>query len=141
MSQEVDMVTLGFLVSQYQQAKNKENVAKEARISAELAVAELIEGPESGQRSVRLPDGRAVVVKRALNYRISPRDITSAIVKIAGSRAVHLTRPIKTSTKYELDIEGYDWYRIHDRQVFEAISDHVVVTPAKVAVSIKEAKK
>ncbi len=141
MSQEVDMVTLGFLVSQYQKAKNAENVAKEARIGAELAVAELIDGPDSGQRSVRLPDGRAVVVKRALNYRVNVSDMNAAIREISQSRRSVISSPIKTSTSYKLDVKGYEWYRNHDNQVFATISDHVIITPAKTAVSIEEAKK
>ena len=141
MSQEVDMVTLGFLVGQYQKAKNAEAVAKEARIGAELAVAGLIDGPDSGQRSVRLPDGRAVVVKRGLNYGVNVNDMEVAIEQVELRRGTKIPSPIKAATSYKLDVAGYDWYRANDREVYEAISDHVIITPAKVAVSIGEAKK
>ena len=92
-------------------AKAAEAQAKATRIVAENALAAAIVGPEKGQVTRDLWDGTKIVVKRSLIYHCdfaAIRQTCEDYCKTYGGKAY---APIKHSTKVELDIEAYEYYR------------------------------
>ena len=127
--------TLEVLATQLTEAKCAEEMAKAERIAIEEKIAALVPGPEKGQKTVALADGRKLTVERGLNYKADVQAIEEAMSAI---RQVHV--PIKVKTTRELDVVGYEWFRENDHNAFDIISQYVTVTPKKVAVSLKAAK-
>ncbi len=106
--------------------------AKKRRISCEERIAALIEGPESGSKTVTLGSGKKITVKRGVNYTA---DI-GGMMKIK-----EICLPIQAKSTTSLNIEGYEWYKKNDPVAFAAISEFVETTPKKIAVTIKEKKE
>jgi len=137
MSQEIDMVLLGYLTNRYLEAKNEEADARQTREATEAAVAAIIPGPDDKQVTVPLADGRKVVVKRKLNYKANTTKINYLLVEINKSLNEKLPNPVKSSCTQKLDVKGYEWYRENRPEEFKQIAEFVTVTPAKTAVEIR----
>lgn len=122
-------------------AKNEEEVARLARIKVEEKIAEIVGGPEKGQITVDLGRGLKVTVERGFNYRADLQGIDG--IWKEGYRdcndacSIETPPPIKTKTARELDVTGYEWYRVNLPNLFDEIAKHVTVTPKKTAVSVK----
>ncbi len=115
--------------------KAVEEKAKAQRIETEERIAKLVPGPEKGSKTVTLPNGSKITVKRDLNFKAD----CGAIERICSSTGrVHV--PVKVKTTRELDEKGYQWYRDNDVEGFAMMAEHVVVTPAKTAVTLQGAK-
>ncbi|KKL08962.1 hypothetical protein LCGC14_2570630 [marine sediment metagenome] len=118
--------------SELSRARNSERLIKEWRIRCENQIAALIEGPESGSKTVTLESGRKITVKRGVNYSA---DI-GGMMKIK-----EICLPIQAKSTTSLNIEGYEWYKKNDPVAFATISEFVETKPKKVAVTIKEKKE
>ncbi len=118
------------------QAKAAESQAKATRIVAENALAAVIEGPEKGQVTRDLPDGTKIVVKRSLIHHCDPAGIKQTcddFCKINNAK-VHI--PLKHSTKVELDVTAYEFYKRNYPDFFLLLAKHVEVKPAKTNVTV-----
>ncbi|MFZ5832266.1 MAG: DUF7173 family protein [Planctomycetota bacterium] len=115
-------------------AKSEEKLAEGKRIEIEERIAALIPGPERGQKTVALPDGRKLTVERGFNYRADCAEIEKLFTTGAVSGEFP---PTKVKTTRELDVTGYEWYRTNDPDSFALLAQHVTVTPKKIAVSLK----
>lgn len=121
------------LVRHLIQAKQTEEKAKEVRIAYEEQIAELVPGPDRGQVTKKLEGGTSVCVERGFNYKADIQGLRDACT---GTEFV----PVKVKTTTELDVAGWEWYRINEPEMFSRLSQHVKATPKKVAISIKSMK-
>jgi len=103
------------------------------RVDAENSIAALVPTGDIGQKTVTLPGGTKVTVKRGLNYKAD----VQAVEGMSCWDGLTYPAPIKVKTTRELDEKGYEWIRENDPFTFQVISSHITVTPKKVAVSIK----
>ncbi len=108
--------------------------AKKRRISCEERIAALIEGPESGSKTVTLGSGKKITVKRGVNY-------SADIDRINELEIDDYFPPLQSKTTIVLNIEGYEWYRRNRPSIFALVSQFVETKPKKVAVTIKEKKE
>lgn len=122
------------LASRLDVLKRNEEVCRSARIKTEEAIAELIPGPDKGQKTVTLPDESRLVVERGLIYKAD----VEAIRKLAVEVECH--PPIKPKTTWTLDEIGYEWYRKNHPGAFSAFSRCVEVKPKKTAITYKKKK-
>jgi hypothetical protein len=126
---------LAYFASRLITAKSTEESAKQQRIRIEEKLAELIPGPERGQKTVTLENGIKITVERGFNYKADTAGI-DGICKGDNTQPDRFA-PIKTKTTTELDVTGYEWYRDNDSEFFGMLSQFVTVTPKKVAVQVK----
>jgi len=111
-------------------AKQKEDAAKADRIEIESQIAARIPTADQGQRTVPITGKAKLTVKRGLSHKADFDAITKVM---ADSKQAS---PIKTKTTRELDVQGYEYYREHDPELFALLSQHVAVTPRKPAVTL-----
>jgi len=116
-------------------AKAREESAKANRIAIEDQIASLVPGPEVGQKTVAIKDGSKLVVTRGLNYKADLEVIRKTLTN------PDFPPPIKSKTTYQLDVDGYEWYKANHPDVFSLLVGHVSVTPKKVSVVLKPAKE
>ena len=105
-------------------AKAEEAQAKEARVNAEIALAEAIGGKTSGSTTARCGTLTATV-KRGFNYRI---DEPAVFAK---------EHPDYVRVKYELRDTWYENAKDEHPELFAEMAKHVTVTPKKVSVELK----
>jgi hypothetical protein len=129
-----DTSPLEYLVRHLRLAKTEEANVTAKRIMIEEKIAGLIPGPERGQKTVKLTDGSSVTVDRGFNYKANCESIVGGMVNPLEPP------PVKIKTTRELDVVGYEWYRENNPNTFQFLSQFVVATPKKVAVSIKDKK-
>jgi len=129
------MHMLDFLVKALQHAKKNEEIARKERVAVEEKIANFVETKEVGQKTVTLEDGTKITVKRGLNYKANIDGMRTAF------QSIGFPAPIKTETKYTLDVKGYEWYKGQNPEVFAEISSYVTVTPKKVAVTLQAPKE
>lgn len=127
---------LQYLAIRLMQEKDDESKARDRRVAIEEQIAVLIPGPDKGQKTVTLEDGTKITVERGFNYKADLAEIEKVFASEGESRYA----PIKVKTTRELDVKGYEYYREHDQETFAVLSKYVVVTPKKVAVSLKAGK-
>lgn len=136
MSKKPTVLSLGDLVGLLATAKAAEDLAKSRRIKAEEAVAEVMPGPEIGQKTTTMADGTKVTVTRGYNYKADCEKISAFFRR----EQFDTPAPIKAKSTVMLDPAGYEWYRKNNPAAFAAMSQHVVVTPKKTSVTLKPAK-
>lgn len=112
------------LANEYARAKAAENVAKEARVKAEAALAEALGGKDDGSMSFKCGP-MSVTVKRGWNYKVD--DIEQF--------ASHF--PALVSTKPTFNATAYEKARREGGTLFDDACQHVTATPKKVSVEIK----
>lgn len=134
----MDMERLETLAKLLIETKNNEQYAKDARISIEESIAELIDTPEVGQKTITLDSKVKLTVRRGLIYTADIRAISTEWHKKFTPHWIN-THPVPKTVvvKEELDVEGYEWYRENCPEAFAILSDQVFVKPKKTAVSIK----
>lgn len=130
-----DLHQLTVLADDLFAAKAAEERMRAARIAVEERIAALIPGPERGQETVTLEDGRKIKVERGFNYRAD----FDALQELQEIGAIDFA-PIKLKTTRELDEKGYEWFRKHDPDSFSLLRSYVTTTPKKVSVSLKAQK-
>ncbi len=120
-------------------AKVAESEAKTHRIKLECQIEAAITCPEEGQVTIRLPNGSSVCVKRSLIYKADIEAIQGTFSDINSTEGVFdtLPCPLKSSTKIELDKDGYAWYKKNYPDIFGRITQHVTVKPAKTSITRK----
>ena len=126
-----DSDTLEYLVRRLRATKKTEEDVKALRILCEEKIAKLIPGPERGQKTVTLSNGSKVTVERGFNYHADCPAILDCVKDFP---------PVKSKTSIELDVTGYEWYLKNDPEKFALLAQHVVATPKKVSVTIKDRK-
>ncbi|MFA5767791.1 MAG: hypothetical protein WC919_07785 [Candidatus Paceibacterota bacterium] len=138
---ELDISTLSSLARKLAIAKTVEEKAKAGRIELEEKIAKLVDGPERGSRTVTTEDGVKVTVERGFNYKAEIDKIFDLFIqgepqegKIVGFA------PVKVKTTKELDVNGYEYYKDNQPEVFSKIAKFVTATPKKIAVSLKASK-
>lgn len=119
------------LIDDLHDVKSMEAKYRAERIEIEEKIADLIPGPERGQRTVSV-DHYKVTVERGFNYKADCTAIESVMINPLSPP------PIKVKTTRELDIAGYEWYKEQNPDVFAVISQYVTVTPKKISVTIKQ---
>ena len=129
----IDIETISLLAKQLLFAKSAEERSKNERIAIEEKMATYIPGPERGQKSVRLPNGTTVTVERGFNYKAD----LSGIAAIFAEKYPNQPQPTKCKTTNELDVSGYEWYRVNHPEIFNDMNGLVTATPKKIAVSVK----
>ena len=129
-----DTSTLEYLVRHLLLAKQQEDVCKFHRIALEEKIAVLIPGPDRGQKTVKLSDGSSVTVERGFNYKADCAAIETEFCQ------ANKPPPVKIKTTRELDVVGYEWTLANDPEGAAMLNGKVVVTPRKIAVSVKEKK-
>jgi len=112
-------------------AKIAEALARSTRVDIENRIAAIVPTKDTGQRTITLPEGQKLTVKRGLNYKAD----VQAIEKIFSE--LEQFAPLKSKTTVELDVAGYEYYREGEPEFFGVLSQHVIVTPRKVAISVK----
>lgn len=120
-------------------AKLQEAIAKKRRIEFEEKIIAMIpEGWEvnKGQTTVTFSDGSKVVTKAGVTVKADIPAITKIFDDLNG-----LCPPIASMTTYTLDIEGYEWYKKNHPDIYNRIAEYVTVTPRKIGVELKPAKK
>ena len=125
------------LATQFRLAKIEEDLSKKKRIAIEDQIATLIPSKADGQKTVTLKNGTKVTVKRGLSYKA---DLDSIMQFFKEMAQPILAIPIKSKTTRELDIAGYEWYRQNHPDVFNLLSQHIIVAPRKPSVTVKSAK-
>lgn len=125
--------TLDFRVAKLLECKTQEELHKQERIYWEEQVAQLVPGPDSGSKTITLEDGTKITVKRGYNYKAACDSIRSLMQTEYPEESL----PLKSKTTVELDEKGYEYYRVHHKELFNALSHFVTVVPKKVAVEIK----
>lgn len=118
-------------------AKKVEEQAKATRIAAEFAIAKLIPGPANGQKTKTFEDGIKVTVKRKLIYSANVVEIEKVVALVSDKIGQEIPTPVESKTTRTLDVKGYEWFRNNAPDMFNLISKHVTVKPAKDAVTIK----
>ncbi len=118
------------------QAKAAEAQAKATRIVAENALAAVITGPEKGQVTRDLPDGTKIVVKRSIIYHCDPAGIKQTCDDFCRIYKAKVHIPLKHSTKVELDVTAYEFYKRNYPDFFLLLAKHVEVRPAKTSVTV-----
>ena len=110
-------------------AKRKEDEAKNLRIELEEKIAELVETPENGSRTVEAGPGLKVTVKRGISYKADVEKI----------RALDLEGiPVKLKpAEWEFNTKEYERLREENVELARLVGQHVVVKPRKTSVSIK----
>jgi hypothetical protein len=120
------------LASELLQAKEKEQAATNDRIAIEERIAALVPTEDVGQKTIALPEGVKVTVKRGLNYKADCESILDICCKLELENI-----PIKVKTTRDLDEKIYNWYYKNDKDTFRVISEYVTVSPKKVSVTLK----
>ncbi len=118
-------------------AKEVEARTKANRIKLEELLASLVPTKEIGQTTTVLTNGMKVIVKRGYNYKANCESIQQLFVEMEQPE---FTPPIKAKTTRSLDTTGYEWYRVNHPDIFKAMAENVVVTPAKPSVTVSEAE-
>jgi hypothetical protein len=110
-------------------AKRAEETAKADRISAEEAIASLVDGPETGAKTVAGGNGVKVTVTRGLTYKAD----------VNGIRAINSDLiPIKlTPAKYALDDKAYNALSETNPTLFAEVAQFVTSKPKKTSVTLK----
>lgn len=121
-----------YLAKQLQIVRAAEENQKAKRIVIEEKIAARIPGPDRGQKTVALPDGKKITVERGFNYKVDATGIRDSFKEEF--------QPLKVKTTYELDVTAYEKYREDEPQFFDALSKFVTVTPKKISVQVKDAK-
>jgi hypothetical protein len=133
---EEQLAELTKLTEDFMEAKTRENESRQKRIDIEDKIAAIIKTPEEGQKTVSLGSIK-LTVKRGLSYKADLEEIIAMFDAGISDGHLPLACPIKSSTRRELDIQGYKWYQKNYPDVFRSMSKHIEVKPKKVAVSIK----
>lgn len=104
------------------------------------AIAELVPGPDAGQKTAKVSDDWKVTVKRELIYKPDVNAMRNfcAVNTIDGNP---IYAPLKVKTSEELDEKGYKWYQKNHPDVWAQLATFVTSKPAKVAVEVKPVKK
>jgi hypothetical protein len=114
-------------------AKLQETLAKERRIEYEEKLIALVP-PElevhKGQTTISFPDGSRVVTKAGVTIKANIAEIQKIFEDLPEHHA-----PIASK------LPGYEWYRVNLPDVYNLIAEHVEVTPKKIGVELKPAKK
>ena len=129
-----------YLVSlELKAARLQEAIAKERRIEFEEKIIALIP-PElevnKGQTTTLLKDGSKIVTKAGITVKADIKEIREIFSDLSA-----LHPPISSKATYTLDMEGYEWYRKNHPDIYNLIAEHVTVTPKKIGVELKPAKK
>ena len=127
--------TLEYLVRRLRATKKTEEDIKAMRIICEEKIAALIPGPDRGQKTIKMADGTSVTVERGWLYKADGCAIEEAFA-VAGLPHP----PVKLKTTISLDEVGYEWTRNNSPEAWIVLNGLVIVTPKKVAVSIKNKK-
>ena len=136
---EAQLTCLFTLALRLDRARQDELEAKTERVKLECQIEAAIECPEEGQVTIRLPNGSSVCVKRSLIYKADIEAIQGTFSDINSTEGVFdtLPCPLKSSTKIELDKDGYAWYKKNYPDIFGRITQHVTVKPAKTSITRK----
>lgn len=113
-------------------AKQWEKTAKNARIAIEEKLAAMVPTAENGSKTVEAGDQMKVTVKRAVILKADVKKLSEFCAE-KGIEEV----PLKTTTKTELDVGGYEWYREHKPELFKQMAAFVEMVPRKVSVTLK----
>ncbi len=133
MASTILKIKLEVLAYVLKNAKAAEALARSGRIDAEEQIAALIPTEDIGQKTVTLSDGVKITVKRGLNYKANCEALKNALL---DNEMFRIIPPTKIKTTIELDTKSYEWYRGNNPQAFGVMSQHVTVTPKKVAVML-----
>ena len=136
---EANLICLAFSL---RKAEKAEETARTNRIKLEEMISSFLPTKEVGQETKVLSNGVSITIKRGLRYKADLDDIQEVIANQvpAGQTGIEypdLMAPIKVKTTRELDVKGYEWYRQNHPTIFNRMSQHVTVTPAKVSVTVK----
>lgn len=122
-------------------AKLQEAIAKERRIEFEERIIALIPRKmevNRGQTTVPLSDGSKIVTKAGITVKADIAAIRNLFDDL-NNPSLHW--PIASKTTHTLDLEGYEWYKKHYPDIYNLIAEYVTVTPKKIGVELKPAKK
>ena len=122
-------------------AKLQEAIAKDRRIEFEERIIALIPKEmevNRGQTTVPLSDGSKIVTKAGITVKSDIEEIREIFGDLGY---VGMYCPIAMKTTYSLDLDGYAWYKKHHPDIYNLIAEYVTVTPKKIGVELKPAKK
>ena len=111
-------------------ARRDEEIAAKRRIDAEQRVLALHPAREEGSETFEAA-GFKVTLTGKLNYRCDDMD---ALIRACSQWPAHM-QPIKTVV--QLDTTGAKFLRANEPEVWRSLAQHVTVSPAKVAVSVR----
>lgn len=109
------------------EAKRVEDNAKATRVELEEQIAELIESPEEGSKTIKVGGGYGfkVTVRRGYSYKADVEGLEAELGKLA---------PLKT--KVELDERAYKALAEDNPILHRRAQAYVVATPRKVGVTV-----
>jgi len=128
---------LSELAHELDDARTNEREARQRRIEIEEKIAAIVPTDEEAQRTIAIKGGMRLTVKRSLLYKADTEEIAQTLCRLSLMDGCRYHPPIKTTTKVELDVVGYKWYRENSPKAWKAISEYVTVKPAKTAVTLR----
>jgi hypothetical protein len=111
--------------------------AQEALDANTFALADLVPGPDKGQRSKKASEDLKVVVKRDMILKPDEAKIRELLAELSKTSPDPLFPPLKIKTSCEIDQKGYKWYEKNMPEVWKKIAELVTAKPAKVSVEVK----
>lgn len=124
--------TINELARKLYHAKRAESNAKDVRIGAEEAIIALIPvDSEAGSKTVDAGNGMRVTIKRGLTFKADVDAIRNLDLDGVDLPLTH------TPSTYTFDKKAYAALKACRPAVFAKLAEHVTVTPAKTAVTIK----
>lgn len=129
------------LASEREALKQAVKDAQAALDANTTAIAELVPGPETGQKTKKVSDDLKVIVKRELIYKPDATAMREFCAENLDSNGNPIFPPLKVKTSEELDEKGYKWYQKNLPQLFAKLAGFVTVKPAKTSVDVKPVKK
>jgi len=116
-------------------AREEEAIARSARIELEEGIAELVDTPANGCRTVNAGEGLKITVKRALSYKADVNAMRSGEV-IPGELMPLKQIPPKPA-EYVFDAKKYEQLIKNDLDTAAKLAEYIVTKPRKVTVTLK----
>lgn len=137
-----------YLVSlELKAAKLQEAIAKGRRIAFEERFISLVPNElkvHEGQTTLSLNDGSEVVTEAGFTVKADIEGIRELFDDFGNPSLLGVDKlypPIAQETTHTLDLDGYEWYRKNHPDIYNLIAEHVTITPKKIEVELKPARK
>ena len=124
------MEAIELLAAKWSVAKQKEDAARDERVSIEEQILALNPAREEGSETITTPSGVKITTTGKLTYKVDIDKLTA----LTGSWPIE-ARPIKTEIK--ADESKLKVIRAEAPDAWATIAAAITVTPAKTGVSIK----
>lgn len=126
--------TIAELAQELIDAKQIENEANIRRVSIEEAIADLVNTPDVGSKTVEAGSRYKVTVKRGIIYKANVAGIRGVVVKEGEKLPVTFVPP--SPSTYTFDEKAYEELRTSNPALFAVLAEFVESKPRKVSVTV-----